>query len=60
MRNFQQIAKGSYGAALEEVDFQRATETARRTINAWVEKQTQDRIKDLLREGVLDRTRCWS
>ena len=53
--DFQQIAKGSYGAALEEVDFERATETARRTINAWVEKQTRDRIKDLLREGVLDR-----
>ena len=51
--DFQQVAKDSYGAALEEVDFQRATETARRTINAWVEKQTQDKIKDLLKEGVL-------
>lgn len=50
---FQQIAKGSYGAALEELDFKRAPETARRTINVWVERQTQDKIKDLIREGVL-------
>jgi serpin B len=50
---FQRIARDSYGAAVEELDFQRATETARRTINAWVEKQTQDKIVDLIREGVL-------
>src|SRR5215475_12902900 len=52
-RDFQQTARDSYRAALEEVDFARATETARRTINAWVEKETQDKIKDLIQEGVL-------
>lgn len=52
--DFQRIAKGSHGAGLEEVDFKRATETARRTINMWVEKQTRDKIKDLLKEGTLD------
>ena len=31
-----------------------ATEAARKTINAWVEKQTHDKIKDLLKPGVLD------
>ena len=30
------------------------------TINAWVEQQTRDRIKDLIPEGVLNRTREWS
>jgi serpin B len=53
--DFQQIGKDSYQAALEEVDFQGAPETARRTINAWVERQTQDKIKELLREGMLGR-----
>jgi serpin B len=42
-----------YGAGLEEVDFRGATEQARRQINAWVEKQTQDRIKELLKPGIV-------
>jgi serpin B len=42
-----------YGAALEEVDFARGTEEARRTINGWVEKETQDKIKNLLQPGIL-------
>jgi serpin B len=52
-RDFRQTAQESYAAALEELDFRRAPETARRTINAWVEQQTRERIKDLIREGVL-------
>lgn len=44
----------SYGAGLEEVDFRGATEQARQAINAWVEKQTQDKIKELLKPGILD------
>ncbi|MCI0682896.1 MAG: serpin family protein [Gemmataceae bacterium] len=43
-----------YGAGLEEVDFGGATEQARQAINAWVEKQTQDKIKELLKPGILD------
>jgi serpin B len=50
---FREIAQRNYGAALEEVDFGRATETARRTINAWVERETRDKIKDLIQEGGL-------
>ncbi|RJP32314.1 MAG: hypothetical protein C4527_06355, partial [Candidatus Omnitrophota bacterium] len=38
------------------MDFAAATEKARRTINAWVEKQTNDKIKDLIGPGVLDAT----
>src|SRR5262245_1378937 len=43
-----------YGAGLEEVDFIGATEQARQAINAWVQKQTRDRIKDLLKPGILN------
>jgi serpin B len=42
-----------YGAGLREVDFAGATEQARRTINGWVERQTHDKIKDLLPQGIL-------
>jgi serpin B len=42
-----------YGAPLEEVDFIKATEEARQTINRWAEKQTNDKIKDLIQPGVI-------
>jgi serpin B len=46
--------RGSFAAAFEEVDFRGATESARRTINAWVERQTAGKIQDLIASGVLD------
>jgi serpin B len=55
---FLALNKASYGAGLETVDFAGDAEAARRTINAWVEKQTQDKIKDLMPPGtVSDLTR---
>src|SRR6185295_5329800 len=49
--NFLQLSKDAYGAGLEELDFAGATDQSRKTINDWVAKETQDRIKDLLPEG---------
>jgi len=45
----------NYGAGLRLVDFVKATEEARQAINQWVEDKTEDKIKDLIPEGVLDR-----
>ncbi len=50
---FLKLTRDSYGAGLNEVDFIGASEAARETINAWVEKETRDKIKDLLKPGVL-------
>jgi len=50
---FLATTRDSYGAGLEALDFKGATEAARRTINAWVEKKTKDKIKELLKQGVL-------
>jgi serpin B len=44
----------SYGAGLNVVDFAGATEKARVTINDWVEKKTEDRIKEILPIGAID------
>jgi serpin B len=44
-----------YGAGMNLVDFARDAEGARRIINAWVEKETRDKIKDLIKPGVLNR-----
>jgi serpin B len=51
--DFLNLTRDRYGAGLHEVDFVNATEAARKLINAWVEKETQDKIKDLLPPGIL-------
>src|SRR5262249_62022749 len=52
--DFLNATRKLYDAGLNEVDFQGATEEASKTINAWVEKQTQDKIKELLKPGILN------
>jgi serpin B len=52
-QEFLDSTKKHYGAGLSDVDFVKAAEGARKTINAWVEKQTKDKIRDLLPPGVL-------
>ncbi len=51
--DFLKVAKDDYGAELTDLDFG-ASEEARKTINDWVAKQTNDKIKDLIPPGVLD------
>ena len=46
--DFREVTDKSYGASLREVNFV-ACEAARETINRWIEEQTQDRVKDLLK-----------
>jgi len=41
-----------YGAPLERIDFGE-TEAARQRINAWVEQQTREKIKNIVPKGVL-------
>jgi serine protease inhibitor len=50
---FLKLAKQYYGADLTNLDFSGDPEGARRIINQWVEKETQDKIKDLIAQGVL-------
>ncbi|KAM6953367.1 leukocyte elastase inhibitor-like [Aplochiton taeniatus] len=54
VQDFLGDTKKHYNAELESVDFVNNSETARVNINSWVEKQTQDKIKNLLAKGVLD------
>jgi len=51
--DFLKLNKADYGAGFNQVDFRGATEAARSTINQWVEKKTNDKIKDLLQPGVV-------
>jgi len=55
---FLKVTKDNYGAGLREVDFAADTEGARNTINRWVEEQTKDKIKELLKKGIVTSDTC--
>ncbi len=48
---YLKLTKDNYRAEANNVDFVHDPEVSRKTINAWVEKQTQDKIKDLMPSG---------
>lgn len=54
LEEFLKGTKKHYNAELESVDFKGNAEEARVHINSWVEKQTQDKIKDLLSQDAVD------
>jgi len=54
LEEFLELIESSYDGRLNEVDFIRAAENARETINAWVEKKTNGKIKNLISQGVLN------
>lgn len=43
-----------YAGKTTNLDFRTKTEESRKTINSWVEDQTNDKIKDLFPQGTLD------
>jgi serpin B len=51
---FLDTLAADYGAGMRVVDYADAAEEARRTINDWVAGETNDRITDLIPEGVLN------
>lgn len=53
--DFLAVTKTNYQAALEELDYQADVELCRKTINGWVEKKTNEKIKNLIPAGVLDK-----
>ncbi len=50
---FLDVLAENYGAGLRILDFMNETEKSRLTINDWVSDQTEERIKDLIPEGVI-------
>lgn len=51
---FLDVLAENYGAGLRLMDFMKAPEECRKTINQWVSDQTEARIKDLIPEGAID------
>jgi serpin B len=51
---FLDVLAQNYGVGLRIVDFINETEQSRITINDWVSEQTEERIKDLVPQGVIN------
>jgi serpin B len=47
-KSFTELMAKGFAAPLEPLDFEKATEPARKRINAWVSEQTQGKIPELL------------
>jgi len=54
LSDFLGLTDRYYEAALFHVNFERNTESARLEINAWVEQRTKDKIKELIKQGLLN------
>jgi serine protease inhibitor len=50
---FIQTTRENFGAGLKEVDFKGDPEVSRQKINQWVEKETNNKIKDLMPKGTV-------
>jgi len=53
LTTFLDILAENYGAGLRILDFANETEKSRLAINDWVSDQTEERIEDLIPEGVI-------
>uniref|UniRef100_A0A1A8MTJ4 Leukocyte elastase inhibitor n=1 Tax=Nothobranchius pienaari TaxID=704102 RepID=A0A1A8MTJ4_9TELE len=54
VQDYLEETRKYYKAELETMDFIHNTETARLTINSWVEKETHGKIKDILDQGAVN------
>jgi serpin B len=54
LSEFLELNRKYYEANLFNVDFKKDPEGSRLKINDWVEKKTEEKIKDLLGEGIID------
>lgn len=51
---YLEVLARHYGAGMRIVDFTSDAEAARMAINAWIEAQTEERIQEMIPEGMLD------
>jgi serpin B len=54
LENYINTAKTYYSAETTNLDFKNHPEESRITINDWVEEKTNDKIEDLIPEGMID------
>lgn len=52
-KSFTDRVSAAYGAGIIDADFKADPESERKRINGWVEKETRDKIKDLIAKGLI-------
>jgi serpin B len=50
---YLKLVQSNYGAGFRKVDFKTLPETARKTINRWIEHETNDKISNMLKPGAI-------
>ncbi len=55
LQSFLDVLAENYGAGLRILDFIEETEASRRAINEWISDETEDRIRDLIPRGAVDK-----
>jgi serpin B len=58
LEEFLKLNRENYHAGMKLVDFSQHTEQVRKTINSWIERKTANKIKDLLKPGILSSDTC--
>jgi serpin B len=54
IEEFKLLLRDHYGVNVTPLDFRKAVEDSRKTINRWVEGKTENKIKELLKPGILN------
>ena len=54
LKEYIELVQEYYAGRVTNLDFIHQSEAARKTINRWVEEQTNDKIKDILSPGALN------
>lgn len=52
-KNYTDLIANNYGGSLNRVDFKKAPEATANIINSWVQKETNNKISDLIQAGTL-------
>ena len=54
LQTYLDLLAQNYAAGLHTVDFNKSPDPARQAINAWISKQTKEKIKDMIPPGTID------
>jgi serpin B len=59
LEEFLDLMRKNYRAGVHEVNYAEDLESVRKEINAWVQRETKNKIKEIIRHGMLDHSTCF-
>ncbi|MBN1550213.1 serpin family protein, partial [bacterium] len=58
LEEFLDLMRKNYRAGVHTVNYAEDLESVRKAINAWVKRETKNKIKEIIRHGMLDQSTC--